>query len=72
MLLLKNDLTNICSKISKIGIKLSVYEWFNLQYEKLWKVPTQYGKKMNILCILDRNHERSVFVLDHFRKFKGI
>ena len=35
-LLLKNNLTNICSKISKIGMNL--HEWFNLQYEKLWKV----------------------------------
>ena len=27
---------------------------------------------MNVLCIVDRNHERSVVVLDHFRNFKGI
>ena len=26
----------------------------------------------NVLCIVDRNHERSVVVLDHFRNFKGI
>ena len=26
----------------------------------------------NVLCIVDRNHERSVAVLDHFRNFKGI
>ena len=25
-----------------------------------------------ILCIVDRNHERSVVVLTHFRNFKGI
>ena len=30
------------------------------------------GKKVNVLCIADRNHERSVVVLDHFRNFKGI
>ena len=29
-------------------------------------------KKVNVLCIVDRNHERSVVVLDHFRNFKGI
>ena len=23
------------------------------------------GKKVNVLCIVDRNHERSVVVLDH-------
>ena len=27
---------------------------------------------MNVLCIVDRNQERSVVVLDHFRNFKGI
>ena len=30
------------------------------------------GKKVNVLCIADRNHERSVFVLDNFRDCKGI
>ena len=29
-------------------------------------------KKVNVLCIVDRNHERSVVVLDHFRNFKDI
>ena len=27
---------------------------------------------MNVLCIVDRNHERSVVALDHFRNFKGL
>ena len=44
-----------------------------LKYEKLWKVPpTKDGEKVNILCIVDRNHERCVVLLDHFRDFKGI
>ena len=43
-----------------------------LQYEKLWKVPTKDGKKANVLCIIDQNHERFVVALDHFRNFKGI
>ena len=43
-----------------------------LQYEKLWKLPTKDGKKVNVLCIIDLNHERSVVVLDHFKNFKGI
>ena len=30
------------------------------------------GKKMNVLCIVDQNHERSVVVPDYFRDFKGI
>ena len=41
-----------------------------LQHEKLWKVPTIDGKKVNVLCIVDRN--LSVVVLDHFRNYKGI
>ena len=33
---------------------------------------TKDGKKVNVLCIIDWNHERSVVVLDHFRNFKCI
>ena len=28
--------------------------------------------KVNVLCIIDKNHERSVVALDHFRNFKAI
>ena len=27
---------------------------------------------MNVLCIIDQDHERSVIVVDHSRKFKDI
>ena len=30
------------------------------------------GKKVNVLDIVDRNHQRSVIVVDHSRNFKGI
>ena len=30
------------------------------------------GKKVNVICVVDPNHERSVTVLDHFRNCKGI
>ena len=30
------------------------------------------GKKVSVLCIVDRNHERSGVALDHFRNSKGI
>ena len=33
---------------------------------------TKHGKKVNVLCIVDRIHEKYVVVLDHFRNFKGI
>ena len=33
---------------------------------------TKDGKKVNVLCIVDRNYERSVAIIDHFRNFKGI
>ena len=33
---------------------------------------TKDGKKGNVLCIVDRSHERFVVVLDHFKNFKDI
>ena len=32
----------------------------------------KYGKKVNELCIVDQNHERSVAALEHFKNFQGI
>ena len=32
----------------------------------------RYGKNVNVLCIVDQNHERSAVVLEHFKNFKGI
>ena len=48
-----------------------IYQWFILA---VWKDQEgkKDGKKVNVLCIFDRNHERSVVVLDHFTDFKGI
>ena len=28
------------------------------------------GNKVNVLCIVDRNHDRSVVVLHYFKNFK--
>ena len=33
---------------------------------------TKNEKKVNVLCIIDQNYERSVVALNHFRNFKGI
>ena len=33
---------------------------------------TKNEKKVNVLCIIDQNYERSVVVLNYFRNFKGI
>ena len=33
---------------------------------------TKDGKTVNVLCIVDRNHEIFVVVIDHFRNFRGI
>ena len=39
VLLLKNNLTNVCSEISKIGMNLwMVYTCMQDEYEELWKV----------------------------------
>ena len=45
-----------------------------LQYEELWTAEnySKDGKKVNVLCIVDRNHQRSVITVDYFRKFKGV
>ena len=39
-----------------------------------WRVATirKDGKKVNVLYIVDRNHQISVVVVDHSRSFKGI
>ena len=38
-----------------------------LQYEEIWMESTigKDGKKVNVLYIVDRNHQRSVIVVDH-------
>ena len=69
VLLLKNNLTNICSKISKIGVNLWMLNGSTCNMKSSGTY-TKEGKKVNVLCIVDQNHERSA--LDHFRKFKGI
>ena len=33
---------------------------------------TKDGKKVNVICIVDWNHERSGVLIDHFKNFKGI
>ena len=32
---------------------------------------TKDGRKVNALCIIDRNHQRSMVAVDHSRNFKG-
>ena len=41
-----------------------------MQYEKA--LESMKDGKVNVLCIIDKNHERSVVALDHFRNFKAI
>ena len=42
-----------------------------LQYEELWMESTirRDGKKVNVLYIVDRNHQKSVIAVDHFKEF---
>ena len=39
----------------------------------IWKAleSTKDGKKVNVLCIVDRNHKRLVVVLDHFSNLEA-
>ena len=43
-------------------------------YEELWKVVTirNDGKKVEVLYIVDRNHQRPVILVDHSYNFKDI
>ena len=44
-----------------------------LQYEELVESAIRKdGKKLNVLYIVDQNHQRSVIVVDHSRNFKDI
>ena len=45
-----------------------------LQYQELWmeSIIRKDEKKVNVLYIVDQNHQRSVIVVDHSRDFKGI
>ena len=44
-----------------------------LQYEELWMESTirKDRKKVNVLYIVDQNHQRSVIIVDHSRNSKG-
>ena len=55
------NLTKICSELSSIGINL----W-------MMGENTKDGRKVNVLCIVDWNHQRSMVVVDYSRNFKGI
>ena len=48
--------------------------WKDLEstYENSGKYIQKHGKKVNVLYIVDQNHQRSVIVVDHSRNFKGI
>ena len=62
---LENNLSNICCEISTFGMRKMTAIWRALEI-------TKDGKKVNILCMGDRNYERFVVLQDHFRNFKGI
>ena len=44
-----------------------------MQYEELWMKSTirKYGKKVNVLYIIDLNHQRSVIVVYYSMNIKG-
>ena len=67
IILSRNNLTNIYSKISKTGMNLWMFYTYNM-IRSGRKVPTTDEKKVNAFCIVDWNHERSVVALDHFRE----
>ena len=42
-----------------------------LQYKKT-RGSRKDGQKLDVVCVIDQDHQRSAIVVDHFRKFKGI
>ena len=44
-----------------------VYTWDMKGLEQVEKMV-----KVNVLCIVEQDHQRAVFVVDHSRKFKEI
>ena len=70
IILLTNDLTNICSKISKIRLILwMVYTCAAMG--KGWRKLKSWGE-MNVLWITDQDHQWRVIAVDHTSKFKVI
>ena len=44
-----------------------------LQYEEpVESAIRKDGKKLNVVYVVDQNHQRSVIVIDHSRNFKDI
>ena len=66
-ILLANDLTNICCEISKIWF----YEWFILARWKGWRKLKSWVE-INVLCIIDQDHQWWLIAVDHASKFKVI
>ena len=42
-----------------------------LQYERAWRY-WKDGYEVNVLCIVDQDHQRPMIAVNHFMKFKGI
>ena len=52
---------------------MSLYDGLTCNMESTGSLKsTKNEKKVNVLCIIDQNYERSVVVLNYFRNFKGI
>ena len=71
IVLLKNVLVNICSEISKIWwILWMVYACSMKGLEEVEKLGRLV--EMNVLCIVDQDHQWWVIAVDHTSKFKVI
>ena len=62
-MLLTNNLTNICSEISKIRMNLRIFYTCNMKSSRKLK----NWKNVYVLYIVDQDHQGSVVVVEHSR-----
>ena len=68
IIMLTNILNKIWSEISKIDW---FFEWFIVTVWKGWRKLNSWAE-INVLCIVDQDHQRWVITLDHTSKFEAI
>ena len=68
----KITFTNICCKIDKTGMNLWMVYICNIMWRALESTIRKDGKKVNVLYIVELNHQRAMIVVDNSRSFNGI
>ena len=51
---------------------MSLWIVYTCSIKRLEGVEKMGRRWMDVVCVIDQDHQRSAIVVDHFRKFKGI